>query len=68
MTFDKKTRGLAPKNGYALKEKNGDLLSDHEIFLGIFSKPEDFEEIAMEEYEKTMKEREKENADRQKAE
>ena len=65
MIFSEKTRGLKPKKGYALKERNGDLLSDHEIFLGKFSKPDDYEEITMEEYVRLAKEmEEKENADR----
>ena len=65
MIYNEKTRGLTPKKGYALKSKDGELLSDHEIFLGKFSKPSDFEEITMEEYNALLKEREeKENADR----
>ena len=65
MIYNEKTRWLTPKKGYALKSKDGELLSDHEVFLGKFSKPSDFEEIAMEEYNALLKEREeKENADR----
>ena len=65
MIYNEKTRGLTPKKGYALKSKDGELLSDHEIFIGKFSKPSDFEEIAMDEYNALLKEREeKENADR----
>ena len=65
MIYNEKTRALAPKKGYALKSKEGELLSDHEIFLGKFSKPNDFEEITMEEYNALLKEQEeKENADR----
>ena len=65
MIYNEKTRGLAPKEGYALKLLVGELLSDHEIFLGKFLKPSDFEEITMEEYNDLLKEREeKENADR----
>lgn len=65
MIYNEKTRCLTPKKGYALKSKDGELLSDHEIFLGKFSKPSDFEEISMEEYDRLLKEREeKENADR----
>ena len=65
MIYNEKTRGLTPKNGYAIKSKDGELLSDHEIFLGKFSKPSDFEEITLEEYNALLKElEEKENADR----
>ena len=65
MIYNENTRGLAPKKGYALKSLDGELLSDHEIFLGKFSKPSDFEEITLEEYNALMKElEEKENADR----
>ena len=65
MIYNENTRGLAPKKGYALKAKDGELLSDHEIFLGKFSKPSDYEEITLEEYNALLKEREeKENADR----
>ena len=65
MIYNKNTRGLYPKKGYALKSLDGELLSEHEIFLGKFSKPSDFEEITMEEYNALLKEREeKENADR----
>ena len=65
MIYNEKTRGLTPKKGYALKSKNGELLSDHEIFLGKFSTPKDYEEITMEEYDRMLKElEEKENADR----
>ena len=65
MIYDEKTRGLTPEKGYALKSKDGELLSDHEIFLGKFSKPSDFEEITLEKYNALLKEREeKENADR----
>ena len=65
MIYNEKTRGLAPEKGYALKSLDGKLLSDHEIFIGKFSKPNDFAEITMEEYNTLLKEREeKENADR----
>ena len=65
MIYNEKTRALAPKKGYALKSKDGELLSDHEIFLGKFSKTSDFEEITIDEYNALLKEREeKENADR----
>lgn len=65
MIYNEKTRALAPKKGYALKSKDGELLSDHEIFLGKFSKPSDFGEITLDEYNALLKEREeKENADR----
>lgn len=65
MIFNEKTRGLSPKKGYALKSKDGELLSDHEIFIGIFSKPSDFEEITVEEYDRMIKDiEEKENANR----
>ena len=65
MIYNEKTRGLAPKKGYALKSNDGELLSEHEIFIGKFLKPSDFEEITMEEYNALLKEREeKENADR----
>ena len=65
MIYNEKTRGLAPKKGYALKSRDGELLSDHEIFIGKFSKPSDFEEITLDEYNALLKEREeKENADR----
>ena len=65
MIYNEKTRALAPKKGYALKSKDGELLSDHEIFLGKFSKPSDFGEITMEEYNALLKEQEeKENANR----
>lgn len=65
MIYNEKTRGLTPKKGYALKSKDGELLSDHEIFLGKFSKPSDFVEITIDEYNALLKEREeKENADR----
>lgn len=65
MIYNEKTRGLTPKKGYALKSKDGELLSDHEIFLGKFSKPSDFEEITLEEYNAILKEQEeKANADR----
>ena len=65
MIYNEKKRGLSPKKGYALKSKDGELLSDHEIFLGKFSKPSDFEEITLDEYARLLKEREeKENADR----
>ena len=65
MIYNEKTRGLTPKKGYALKSKNGELLSDHEVFLGKFSKPSDFSEITIDEYNALLKEREeKENADR----
>ena len=49
MIYNEKTRGLTPKKGYALKSKDGELLSDHEIFLGKFSKPSDFVEITWDE-------------------
>lgn len=63
MIYNEKKRGLTPKKGYALKSKDGELLSDHEIFLGKFSKPSDFEEITLDEYNALLKEREeKENA------
>lgn len=69
MIYNEKTRGLSPKKGYALKSVDGELISDHEIFLGKFSKPIDFKEITMEEYNALLKEREeKENADRHKIE
>ena len=65
MIYNEKTRGLAPEKGYALKSLDGELLSDHEIFIGKFSKPSDFAEITMEGYNTLLKEREeKENADR----
>lgn len=65
MIYNEKTRGLTPKKGFALKSLDGELLSDHEIFLGKFSKPSDFGEITLEEYARLLKEREeKENADR----
>lgn len=65
MIYNENTRGLTPKKGYALKSLDGELLSDHEIFLGKFSKPSDFEEITIDEYNALLKEREeKENADR----
>ena len=65
MIYNEKTRGLSPKKGYALKSLDGELLSDHEIFLGKISKPSDFEEISIDEYNALLKEREeKENADR----
>ena len=65
MIYNEKTRGLTPKKGYALKSNDGELLSDHEIFLGKFSKQSDFEEITIDEYNALLKEREeKENADR----
>ena len=65
MIYNENTRGLTPKKGYALKSKDGELLSDHEVFLGKFSKPSDFEEITLDEYNALLKEREeKENADR----
>ena len=65
MIYNEKTRGLTPKKGYALKSKDGELLSEHEIFLGKFSKPNDFEEITLEEYARLIKEQEeKANADR----
>ena len=64
MIYNEKTRGLTPKKGYALKSRDGELLSNHEIFIGKFSKPSDFEEITLEEYNTLLKEREeKENAD-----
>ena len=65
MIYNEKTRGLTPKKGYALKSRDGELLSDHEIFIGKFSKPSDFEEITIDEYNALLKEREEnENADR----
>ena len=65
MIYNEKTRGLSPKKGYALKSKDGELLSDHEIFLGKFSTPNDYEEITIDEYNTLLKEQEeKENADR----
>ena len=65
MIYNEKTRGLTPKKGYALKSKDGELLSDHEVFLGKFSKPSDFVEITLDEYNALLKEREEnENADR----
>ena len=65
MIYNENTRGLTPKKGYALKSKDGELLSDHEVFLGKFSKPSDFEEITLDEYNAILKElEEKENADR----
>lgn len=65
MIYNEKTSGLSPKKGYALKSKDGELLSDHEIFLGKFSKPSDFEEITIDEYNALLKKQEeKENADR----
>ena len=65
MIYNEKTRGLTPKKGYALKSKDGEFLSDHEIFLGKFSKPSDFVEITLYEYNALLKEREeKENANR----
>ena len=65
MIYNENTRGLTPKKGYALKSKDGELLSDHEIFLGKFSKPSDFEEITLDEYNALLKEQEEnENADR----
>ena len=65
MIYNEKTRGLTPKKGYAMKSKDGELLSDHEVFLGKFSKPSDFVEITLDEYNALLKElEEKENADR----
>ena len=65
MIYNEKTRGLSPKKGCALKSKDGELLSDHEIFLGKFSTPNDYEEITIDEYNTLLKEQEeKENADR----
>ena len=65
MIYNEKTRGLSPKKGYALKSMDGGLLSDHEIFLGKFSKLSDFVEITLEEYNNLLKEQEdKANADR----
>lgn len=65
MIYNEKTRGLAPKKGCALKLLVGELLSDHEIFIGKFLKPSDFKEITIDEYNALLKEREeKENADR----
>lgn len=65
MIYNEKTRGLTPKKGYALKSKDGELLSDHEIFLGKFSTPKDYTEISMEEYDRMIKDiEEKENANR----
>ena len=65
MIYNEKTRGLSPKKGYALKSRDGELLSGHEIFIGKFSKPSDFVEITLDEYNALLKEREeKENADR----
>ena len=65
MIYNEKTRGLTPKKGYALKSKDGELFSDHEIFLGKFSTPKDYTEITMEEYDRMIKEiEEKANANR----
>lgn len=65
MIYNEKTRGLNPKKGYALKLLVGELLSDHEIFIGKFLKPSDFGEITIDEYNALLKEREeKENANR----
>ena len=65
MIYNEKTRGLSPKKGYALKSKDGELLSDHEIFIGKFSKPSDYGEITIDEYNTLLKEQEeKENANR----
>ena len=65
MIYNEKTRGLTPKKGYALKSKDGELLSDHEIFIGKFSKPSDYGEITIDEYNTLLKEQEeKENANR----
>ena len=65
MIYNEKTRGLTPKKGYALKAKDGELLSDHEVFIGKFSKPSDYKKKTKEEYNALLKEREeKENADR----
>ena len=65
MIYNEKTRGLTPKKGYALKSKDGELLSDHEIFIGKFLKPSDFEEITIDEDNTLLKKQEeKENADR----
>ena len=58
MIYNEKTRGLYPKKGYALKSKDGELLSDHEIFLGKLSKPRAFVEITLDEYNALVKERE----------
>ena len=65
MIYNEKTRALSPKKGYALKSRDGELLSDHEIFIGKFLKPSDLEEITIDEYNTLLKEREeKENANR----
>lgn len=65
MIYNEKTRGLSPKKGCALKLLVGELLSDHEIFIGKFLKPSDFKEITIDEYNALLKEREeKENANR----
>ena len=65
MIYNEKTRGLAPKKGYALKLLVGELISDHEIFIGKFLKPSDFEEITIDEYNTLLKKQEeKANADR----
>ena len=65
MIYNEKTRGLSPKKGYALKLLVGELLSDHEIFIGKFLKPSYFEEITIDEYNTLLKKQEeKENANR----
>ena len=65
MIYNEKTRGLTPKKGYALKSLDGELLSDHEIFIGKFSTPKDYTEINIDEYNTLLKEQEeKAKADR----
>lgn len=65
MIYKEKTRELSPEKGKALKSKDGELLSDHAIYLGKFSTSKDYEEITIDEYNALLKEREeKENADR----
>lgn len=65
MIYKESTRELTPEKGHALKSLDGELLSDHAIYLGKFSTPKDYEEITLDEYDALIKEREeKANADR----
>lgn len=59
MEFDTKTRKLTSSTGYI---KSADAVYDHPIYLGIYDKPENYQEATKEEYEEYIK-REEEKED-----
>ena len=61
--FNKETRCLGSLKTRHLKRKDGTLISDHPIYLGVNDDPDNYEEITKKEYNELLKEQEaQENA------